>query len=589
MRQRLLNYAMALLMAMTSMLTAEAQKTMDVSTFKRIDNDLMARVTKPVRDHDEGKLCALIRVVTNLADLEVRADALGIEKQEKHAGELWLYVPYGARSLSFSHEGYFPLLYQYALPIEEGTVYEMHLASFDSNADAMAQNTNIQLFVLTHEPDDAKVYIDDMEMPSEKGVFASMMSKGEHTYKVIADYYEETEGSFTLDDQPVRETVTLNPLFGTFQLFTLPENDFNISVNGEHVGVSPYKSGRMDPGSYRIHIEKEKYYPVDTLIRLREGENLNLSCKLTSFSDSLFYNRELGGKKLSFGVNASYLIPFVSSSASGSFAGSSVNYSLGDSRENVDYSAQSGFSVGVMADYKLYKNFYLIAGVNFSQIKYTNKFTEPFKDRVVRSHGQDVYIGDYTNNYEEKYTHSMIEIPVLLSYRFVITKTGSLHLNLGPYISCGLSAKMSLTGSSEYNAQGYLLLPDNTIDYSIKTGTLSGSDHVTSDIDLFSQNLGYQRVSEGESGVATKSEWKDSFKDSPFSKLNYGLKVGASYEMRGFQLGIYFNYQLSNMANKDFWESNRIPLFNQTGQNAISGYKHRLNSLEIKLGYMFRY
>lgn len=589
MRQRLLNYAMALLMAMTSMLTAEAQKTMDVSTFKRIDNDLMARVTKPVRDHDEGKLCALIRVVTNLTDLEVRADALGIVQQEKHAGELWLYVPYGARSLSFSHEGYFPLLYQYALPIEEGTVYEMHLASFDSNADAMAQNTNIQLFVLTHEPDDAKVYIDDMEMPSEKGVFASMMSKGEHTYKVIADYYEETEGSFTLDEQPVRETVTLNPLFGTFQLFTLPENDFNISVNGEHVGVSPYKSGRMDPGSYRIHIEKEKYYPVDTLIRLREGENLNLSCKLTSFSDSLFYNRELGGKKLSFGVNASYLIPFVSSSASGSFAGSSVNYSLGDSRENVDYSAQSGFSVGVMADYKLYKNFYLIAGVNFSQIKYTNKFTEPFKDRVVRSHGQDVYIGDYTNNYEEKYTHSMIEIPVLLSYRFVITKTGSLHLNLGPYICCGLSAKMSLTGSSEYNAQGYLLLPDNTIDYSIKTGTLSGSDHVTSDIDLFSQNLGYQRVSEGESGVATKSEWKDSFKDSPFSKLNYGLKVGASYEMRGFQLGIYFNYQLSNMANKDFWESNRIPLFNQTGQNAISGYKHRLNSLEIKLGYMFRY
>ena len=589
MKQRLLNFAMMLLMATTSVLTAEAQKTMDVSTFTRIDNDLMARVTKPVRDHDEGKLCALIRVVTNLTDLEVRADALGIVQQEKHAGELWLYVPYGARSLSFSHEGYFPLLYQYALAIEEGTVYELRLASFETNTEAMASNSNTQLFVLTHQPDEAKVFIDDMEMPSENGVFASMMSKGEHSYKVIADYYEETEGSFILEDQPVRETVTLNPLFGTFQLFTLPENDFNISVNGERVGVSPYKSGRMDPGSYRIHIEKEKYYPVDTLIRLREGENINLTCKLTSFSDSLFYNRELGGKKLSFGVNASYLIPFVSSSASGSFAGSPVNYSLGDSRENVNYSAQSGFSVGVMADYKLYKNFYLIAGVNFAQIKYTNKFTEPFKDRVVRSFEREVYVGDCTNNYEEKYTHSMIEVPVLLSYRFVITKTGSLHLNLGPYISFGLSAKMKLNGSSEYNAQGYLLLPDNTIDYSKSLGTFIGSDHVTADLDLFSQNMGYQRISEGGSSIATKSEWKDSFKDSPFSKLNYGLKVGAAYEMRGFQLGIYFNYQISNMANKDFWESTRIPLFNQTGQNAISGYKHRLNSLEIKLGYMFRY
>ena len=146
-QKRLLNFAIVLLMATTSMLTAEAQKTMDVSKFTRIDNDLMARVTKPVRDHDEGKLCALIRVVTNLTDLEVRADALGIVQQEKHAGELWLYVPYGARSLSFSHEGYFPLLYQYALPIEEGTVYELRLASFDTNTDAMAQNSNTQLFV----------------------------------------------------------------------------------------------------------------------------------------------------------------------------------------------------------------------------------------------------------------------------------------------------------------------------------------------------------------------------------------------------------------------------------------------------------
>ena len=175
MKQRLLNFAMMLLMAMTSMLTAEAQKTMDVSTFTRIDNDLMARVTKPVRDHDEGKLCALIRVVTNLTDLEVRADALGIVQQEKHAGELWLYVPYGARSLSFSHEGYFPLLYQYALAIEEGTVYELRLASFETNTDAMASNSNTQLFVLTHNPDEATVYIDGVEVPTEYGVFAAML------------------------------------------------------------------------------------------------------------------------------------------------------------------------------------------------------------------------------------------------------------------------------------------------------------------------------------------------------------------------------------------------------------------------------
>ena len=163
MKQFILKSLTVLLMATVSMVTVDAQKTMDVSKFTRLDNDLMARVTKPVRDQDEGKLCALIRVVTNLTDLEVRADALGIVQQEKHSGELWLYVPYGARSLSFAHEGYYPLLYQYAEKIEEGTVYELRLSSMQTT-DAMAQNTNTQLFVLTHNPDDATVYIDDMEV-----------------------------------------------------------------------------------------------------------------------------------------------------------------------------------------------------------------------------------------------------------------------------------------------------------------------------------------------------------------------------------------------------------------------------------------
>ena len=87
MKQSILNFAMVLLMAVTSVATVNAQKTMDVSKFTRLDNDLMARVTKPVRDKDEGKLCALIRVVTTLPDLEVRADALGIVQQEKQSND----------------------------------------------------------------------------------------------------------------------------------------------------------------------------------------------------------------------------------------------------------------------------------------------------------------------------------------------------------------------------------------------------------------------------------------------------------------------------------------------------------------------
>lgn len=121
---------MTFIMGLT--LSASAQRTMDVQKFTRLDNDLVARVTKPVRDKDEGKLCALIKVITNIPDLEVRPDALGIVQEEKHTGEIWLYVPYGARNLTFASEGFFPVIYQYPEAIKEGTVYELRLSALDS-------------------------------------------------------------------------------------------------------------------------------------------------------------------------------------------------------------------------------------------------------------------------------------------------------------------------------------------------------------------------------------------------------------------------------------------------------------------------
>lgn len=566
---------------------AVAQKTMDVSKFSKQENDLMARVTKPVRDKDEGKLCALIRVVTNLKGMEFRADALGIVRQEEHNGEYWLYVPYGARSLSFSCEGYFPLLYQYAIPVEEGTVYELRLSGYETAIDGSSQQLNTQMFVLTHHPDNATVYVDEMEVPTEHGVFAAMMSKGEHTYKVVAEQYEEAEGSFSLGDQPLRETVNLQPLFGTFQLFTLPENDFNISINGQKVGISPYKSERLEPGSYRVHIEKEKYYPVDTLIRLRAGDNLQLTCTLTSFADSLFYNRELGGRRVSFGVNVGYLLPFVSSSASG-FTGSPLNYSLANGDEDVSYSSQSGFTVGLMADVKLYKNFYLIAGVNYTQYKYSNKFSHTFPDFTVRTINNKVYSGEMATDFKEDYTMSVIEVPVLASYRFVLTKTGSLHLNFGPYISYGLSAKMKFSGTADVNGEVY----DRTIGkkYDSNKGTFMETNHTSGEFDLYSKTAGFTKVVESGSNLGAQQQSDYDFEDSPFNKLNFGLKLGVTYELRGFQLGIGYNLQLSNMANKSFWESSRMPVFNnQVGDNNMSGYKHRIHSLEVKLGYILRY
>lgn len=591
MKQKLtkLKFVGVLMFMFVSVTPTFAQKTMDVSGFARLDNDLMARVTKPIRDTDEGKLCALIRVVTELSDLEVRADALGIVQKEEHKGELWLYVPHGAKKLSFTHQGYFPLMYQYPMAIDEGTVYELRLSSLEVTNE-LNLSANTQLFVLTHQPEDAKVYVDDMEVNSEFGVFAAMMSKGDHHYKVIADQYEDAEGSFTLGNQTVRETAKLAPLFGTFQLYTLPENGFNVSINGSEAGVTPFQSGRLEPGSYKVHIAKEKFYAKDTLIRVREGDDLHFTSTLTSFADSLFYNRVLGGRKLSFGVTAGYVMPFPMSSSGGGFTGSAVNYSLGDPREDVDYTSQGGFTVGLFADLKLYKNLYLTAGVNYTMMKYKNTFSEPFDSRIWRTVGNIVYYTNNSmNNYQEKYTQSMIEVPVLVSYRFVLTKTGSLHFNLGPYISFGTQSKMEFSGSSEFNGNIYFKNFDNTVDYDKSLGVFSSSDHISGEFDMYKRRHSFEKTVETENSMGSNLYYEEIFEKSPFKRFNYGLKFGLTYELRGFQIGAVYSLQLSNMANDEFWESTRIPITNRTGENAMSGYKHRLNALEIKVGYVFRY
>lgn len=561
-----------------------AQSTMDVSKFTRLDNDLTARVTKPVKDNDEGKLCALIRVITNLKDIDVRADALGIIKKEQHNGEIWLYVPYGARSLSFSHDGYFPLMYQYTDNIDEGVVYELRLKNYASG-EAVAASSNTQMFVLSHNPDDASVFIDGMEMKTENGVFAAMMSKGKHTYKVEAQQYAPQEGEFELGSDVVRLDAKLRPLFGTFDLFTLPAEGFNVSINGKYVGTSPYKSGRLKPGDYRVHIVKEKFYPVDTLIRVREAESKRITCTLTSFSDSLFYNRQLGGRRLSFGITAGYAMPMISASSGGGFTGSAINYGKGNSEENADYKSGAGFTVGLLADLRLYKNLYLMSGVNYNYYKWSNEVSGVLYDQVVSSTASFINMGDQNFNFKENYTMHSIEIPLLLSYRFVLSKTGSLHINAGGYVTYGFSTKLKLAGSidtpirqfeREGNSQGQLIRDD-----------LYMNSIVEANINMYKkQHMLTETYKAGDMGNSDDYIYNAG---TPFKHLNYGLKAGITYEIKGMQLGINYKLMLSNMANANFWESSRIPALLSKGDNNMSGYKFKINTLEIKLGYILRY
>ena len=244
-----------------------------VASFTRMETDITARVTAPKKDQN-GEICALIRIVTNVKDFVFEPDALGITARENKTGEIWLYVPRGARRISILHDE-LGIMRNYFYPeiIEKGTVYEMTLNTGDSQDKPVVEN-NMQFFVLRPEPASANVYIDDEQVPIENGLFSATMPKGEHTYRVEAPMYQADAGIVTLGDEQVIKSVTLKPKFGYMEIFSLPVQDADVYIDSVKVGTTPFRSDRMAIKEYNIRIEKDTYFPKDTVVTLGAGETL---------------------------------------------------------------------------------------------------------------------------------------------------------------------------------------------------------------------------------------------------------------------------------------------------------------------------
>ena len=97
----------------------------------------------------------------------------------------------------------------------------------------------------------------------------------------------------------------------------------------------------------------------------------------------------------------------------------------------------------------MYKNLYLIAGVNFIHYQYSNNYEANDVRNVMLASDKYYAKGKIQDNYKEDYSFSSLEIPVLASYRFPVTKKSHIQVNLGPVVNIGLSAKMKLSGTSD--------------------------------------------------------------------------------------------------------------------------------------------
>lgn len=303
--------------------------------------------------------------------------------------------------------------------------------------------------------------------------------------------------------------------------------------------------------------------------------------ELSEFKES----KILGGRNISLGISAGYEIPFVGSSSSGPYNGSVINYSLGNSTENVSYHSSMGFHVGAFADMRLYKNIYIKAGLDYRYVSYNHNFLGD----VTRYYNQQmntVYVGEFQNSFMEDYKFHFLEVPILASNRFVLKDKHNLQLNLGPVVSFAVSGKMKYSGNSDSES-----VYQHSIIYN-KVGAVIGNasgEHMkyTGSMDLFSNNV--NGTSTTSTGIIVDRETSFTTAANPFNRVNLGLRAGLTYEYSGIQFDLSYTFMVTNMANSKFWESDRYPIFNQTSDVLMSGYKHRISGLQLSIGYVFRY
>ncbi len=348
---------------------------------------------------------------------------------------------------------------------------------------------------------------------------------------------------------------------------------------------------RIGDDSIRIHCAPNE--PINTIREASVNVTTGLQTLGIDVSQeakpmvALIPDLGIGGRAISLGVTAGYLLPVISASSGGTFTGSPVNYALGNNNEEVSYSSLGGFSIGAHADYRLYKNFYLITGINFLHYEYKNDFQSDVT-RVAPRTGTRALVGETQNKYVEEYTMNTLEIPVLASFRLPVTRTSHIQFNLGPVINYGISAKMKLSGNTDSETMRSYKIENHQVTNERYDGFLY-SFHYTGngELDLYGKEVVYyETYTVGNNANVQKNNF---FEATPYKRLQFGARLGVTYEYNGISLGIEYGLMLSNLANKKFWESDRWKVFEQAANTIMSGYKQRNNYLSIKLGYTFRY
>lgn len=409
-------------------------------------------------------------------------------------------------------------------------------------------------------------------------------------------------------ETPSKQEITINIIQGaTLDSLAFSKNDLYFGPDGgdEYIKVltnaDDWRFGdfpswcqleRIDDNTIKVHCTPNQ--PVD----MPREASVNVTTGTQTLGINVFQEPKpivhiipvdgVGGRKISFGVSAGYLYPMIDARSSSPYTFSAANYALANRQEQASYSSGGGFSVSAFADIRLYKNFYLNAGLNFLYYKYKNELAGKMPFIAPRSSAHFYSKGTAVYSFEENYTVMTLDVPVLASYRIPVTRKSHFRIDLGPVLGIGLSSNLHLSGKTNCSdLRNYKIVNGKYTDERFDNSV--GSSHLNYDgkFNLYSKEVKLRTMT-SDGPVDNPTEKTQSFDASPLNRLNFGLKVGVGYEYMGISLNLSYQYMVTSLANKKYWDGDRWIIFNG-GADLMTGYSQRDNILQVTVGYTFRY
>lgn len=117
-----------IMLAFLGINTAIMAQSIEVKSFKRMDNDLAARVNTRYDNNEDP--CALIKIITVGTDFNFEGNVVGDPIYRK--GEVWVYMSEGSSFIKVSHAEYGFIRFDMPERIEKQTVYELNLSLIES-------------------------------------------------------------------------------------------------------------------------------------------------------------------------------------------------------------------------------------------------------------------------------------------------------------------------------------------------------------------------------------------------------------------------------------------------------------------------